>query len=305
MHTPTNPRNNPRLLFGVTLLATAMLAACAAPMDTPSLSAARAEYANAASDPVVAQSAPKELVRAQEELDRADRAMKDKKDTATIDHYAYLARQRTQVAIEAGRVARADQASTEAQTQRDRIVLASRTREVDQARISAERAKMGAEAAMQQAAAARQQSEASRQRAGALEDELSALKAKQTDRGMVLTLGDVLFDTGRASLKPGAMRTVDDLAAFMQQHPDRKVLIEGYTDSVGGESLNQDLSQRRADAVRDALTRRNVAFERVQVHGLGERYPVASNDTGAGRQQNRRVEVVFSNSGGTFDSPRS
>ncbi len=292
------PSSLPRAIASLTLITVALLAACAAPMANPNLEAARSAYANAAADPVVAQSAPKELVRAQEELGRADTAFKEKKDASEVDHFAYLASQRTQVAIEAGRVARADQAATDAQTQRDRIVLASRTREAEQARMAADRAKLDADAAKQQALA-------SQQRAGALEDQLAALQAKQTDRGMVLTLGDVLFDTGKATLKPGAMKTIDDLSAFMQQHPERKVLIEGYTDSVGSEDMNQQLSERRADAVRDALTRRAVAFDRVQVHGLGPRYPVASNDSGSGRQQNRRVEVVFSDNGGTFQSPRS
>lgn len=288
----------PRAVTGLSILATALLAACATPMANPNLDAAHASYERAASDPLVARSAPKELSRAQSELARADHAFQEKKDAATVDHLAYLASQRTQVAVETGRIARAEQASTDAQSQRERIVLASRTRE-------AEKAKLDADAARMQADAARMSAAASQQRAGALEDQLAALKAKPTDRGMVLTLGDVLFDTGRSTLKPGAMKTIDDLASFMQQHPERKVLIEGYTDSVGGEEMNQELSERRADAVRDALMRRSVPFDRVQVHGLGERYPVATNDSGAGRQQNRRVEVVFSDNGGMFNSPRS
>ena len=288
----------PHRLAAVSILATALLVACATPMATPDLENARAAYNTAASDPVVAQSAPKELARARQELDRADVAVKDKQDAATIDHYAYLANQRTKVAVESARIARADQAASEAQTQRDRIVLASRTREAEDAKLSADRARLDAEAAQRLAAA-------SQQRAGALEDQLAALQAKQTDRGMVLTLGDVLFDTGKSTLKPGAMKTIDDLAAFMQQHPERKVLIEGYTDSVGSDEMNQELSERRASSVRDALTRRAVPFDHVQVHGLGERYPVASNDSNSGRQLNRRVEVVFSNNGGTFQSPRS
>ena len=282
---------SPRTVAGLSILATALLAACAAPMANPNLDAAHAAYDRAASDPLVAGGAPKELARAQSELARADSAFQEKKDATTVDHFAYLASQRTQVAVETGRIARAEQAAADAQTQRDRIVLGSRTREAEKAKADAE--------------AARQQALASQQRAGALEDQLAALQAKQTDRGMVLTLGDVLFDTGKSTLKPGAMKTVDDLAAFMQQHPERKVLIEGYTDSVGSEETNQELSQRRADAVRDALTRRAVPFDHVQVHGLGERYPVASNDTGSGRQQNRRVEVVFSDNGGQFNAPRS
>ena len=286
----------PRL--AVALLTTAVLAACAAPMPNVNLESARNAYNTAASDPEVVRVAPRELAQAQAELQRGDAAFKDGRKPDVVDHFAYLAQQRAQVAVESARAARADQASTDAQAQRDRIVLAARTREADQARFAAEQAKADADVAKQQALA-------SQQRAGALEDQLAALQAKQTDRGMVLTIGDVLFDTGKATLKPGAMKTIDDLAAFLQQHPERKVLIEGYTDSTGSEQTNLDLSQRRAGAVRDELTRRNVPFERVQVHGLGPRYPVAGNDSGSGRQLNRRVEVVFSNNAGTFESPRS
>ena len=298
-----NPSNSPRLALAA--LATAVLAACATPAPNPNLEAARSAYRTAASDPEVVRSAPKELAQAQDELQRGDAAFRDGKKSETVDHYAYLARQRAQVAVEAARVARADQASTAAQNQRDRIVLASRTREADRAKLDADLAKEQALAAQQQAQASLQQAQASQQRADGLATQLAALQAKQTDRGMVLTLGDVLFDTGKATLKASAMRTVDDLAAFMQQHPERKVLVEGYTDSVGGTDLNLGLSQRRAEAVRDALSLRGVTADRVQVHGLGERYPVASNDNGSGRQLNRRVEVVFSNDAGAFQSPRS
>ncbi len=287
-----------RAPVALTILATVLLGACATPLPNTNLESARSAYTSAAADPLVAQAAPRELTLAQQDLARGDAAFKDKQDAATVDHYAYLATQRTKAAVESARAVSADRAASDAQTQRDRIVLASRTREAEQARIAADQARLQANAATQVAVASQQQ-------AAALQDQLAALQAKQTDRGMVLTLGDVLFDTGKASLKPGAMRTIDDLAAFMQQHPERRVLIEGYTDSVGSESVNQDLSERRANAVRDALALRNVAFDRVQVHGLGERYPVASNDTSAGRQQNRRVEVVFSGDAGTFQSPRS
>jgi len=278
-------------LTGLTVITAALLGACATPLPNSNLEAARSEYQTAAADPLVVQAAPKEMSSAQRELAEGDAAFKDEQDTTVVDHHAYLAHQRTQAAIEAARAARADQAIADAKVQRDRIVLASRTRE-------AERATLDADAARQSALAAQLQ-------ASALADQFAALQAKQTDRGMVLTLGDVLFDTGKSTLKSGALRTVDNLASFMQQHPERKVLIEGYTDSTGSEATNQELSERRADAVRDELSRDNVSSDRVQVHGLGERYPVASNDTASGRQQNRRIEVVFSNNDGTFQSPRS
>ena len=299
MKIPSNPR------LAIALLTTAVLAACAAPMPNVNLESARNAYNTAASDPEVVRVAPRELALAQAELQRGDAAFKDGRKPDVVDHFAYLAQQRAQVAVESARAARADQASAAAQTQRDRIVLAARTREADQARDTADQARIAAERAKADADAAKLQALASQQRAGALEDQLAALQAKQTDRGMVLTIGDVLFDTGKATLKAGAMKTIDDLAAFMQQHPERKVLIEGYTDSTGSEQTNLDLSQRRAGAVRDELARRNVPFDRVLVHGLGERYPVAGNDSGSGRQLNRRVEVVFSNNAGTFESPRS
>lgn len=136
----------------------------------------------------------------------------------------------------------------------------------------------------------------SAQRAQSLEQELADLKAKKTDRGMVLTLGDVLFDTGLASLKPGAYATVDRLATVLKESPDRKVLIEGHTDSVGSEEFNQGLSERRAAAVQTALLERGVRSEQITALGKGKNYPVASNANAAGRQQNRRVEMIFTDS---------
>jgi outer membrane protein OmpA-like peptidoglycan-associated protein len=137
--------------------------------------------------------------------------------------------------------------------------------------------------------------EAARARAAKLQQELTDLQAKQTDRGMVLTLGDVLFDTGRAELKAGAFSTLDRLATFLRQNPERTVAIEGHTDSVGSDSFNQSLSERRAQAVRVALTSRGIDSGRVTAAGMGETKPVANNATAEGRQRNRRVEVVISN----------
>jgi outer membrane protein OmpA-like peptidoglycan-associated protein len=115
-----------------------------------------------------------------------------------------------------------------------------------------------------------------------------------------MTLNDVLFDTGRATLKPGADRDLDRLAQALKDNPNTRVLIEGHTDSVGGEDYNQVLSERRAEAVGDALRTRGVPPDRFDVKGLGKAFPVASNDTQAGRQQNRRVEIVFSDASGRF-----
>lgn len=125
--------------------------------------------------------------------------------------------------------------------------------------------------------------------------ELAALNAKPTDRGMVITLGDVLFDTGRSELKAGATSNLSKLAAFLNQYQERTVAIEGHTDSVGTEEYNVDLSQRRADAVKSYLVNQGVNSMRITTAGKGEDAPVADNTTAAGRQQNRRVEVIISN----------
>ena len=116
----------------------------------------------------------------------------------------------------------------------------------------------------------------------------------------MLTLGDVLFDTGQASLKPGAGTTVDRLAQFMGDYPERSVRIEGHTDSVGSDETNQALSERRAVAVRDALVALGVDAGRIMTIGYGEARPIASNDTPAGRLQNRRIEIVVSDEQGSF-----
>ncbi|MFQ6574087.1 OmpA family protein [Pseudomonas sp. UM16] len=123
---------------------------------------------------------------------------------------------------------------------------------------------------------------------------LQQLNAKQTDRGAVITFGDVLFDTARAELKAGSLRNLDQLAEYLRANPERKVRVEGFTDSTGGDEFNRQLSERRAAAVANALRRAGVAPERVRVAGYGKEYPVASNADAQSRQLNRRVEVIIS-----------
>ena len=142
--------------------------------------------------------------------------------------------------------------------------------------------------------------QAAEERAQDLERELEQLEARDTDRGLVLTLGDVLFDAGTATLKPGAATTVDRLAQFMRDYPERSVRIEGHTDSAGSDTANQALSEQRADAVRESLIERGLEAERIATLGYGEARPIAGNETAAGRQQNRRVEIVVSDEQGSF-----
>lgn len=158
-----------------------------------------------------------------------------------------------------------------------------------------ELAKQQAEARTREAEQARQKAQASAKRISELENTLAEYKARQTERGLELTLSGVLFEFDKALLKPGALRGLSPLVAFLKENPERKIVLEGHTDSVGSESYNIDLSRQRAEAVREFLVQNGVEAKNISARGLGEAYPVASNNTEAGRLQNRRVEIIISN----------
>jgi outer membrane protein OmpA-like peptidoglycan-associated protein len=191
------------------------------------------------------------------------------------------------------------------QIERDQIVLASRTREAENAKASAANSRVAADVALNQRDQAVNQRDQANDETARVQAELDALKATPTPRGLVMTLGDVLFDTGRAELKSGAGRKMDQLGQFLVEHTDRRVQIDGFTDSVGTDSYNEDLSQRRADSVKTALINRGVQPSRIGTEGYGKAYPVANNNDSGGRQLNRRVEVVIGGNNGTAISPRS
>lgn len=313
--------------------AVAALAGCAGtPPINAMLEEARSTYRNVATDPQAAKNALVTLRSAEEALRQAEKLNAEGADAEVVTHYAYLSKQRSLTAQEIAKQAAAQQSIEAAQSQRDKILIESRTREAEgamaraqsatalaekqrmeaeqarqlaeQKRIEAEKARELAEKRLREAELAKAQATEADQRAMALAAQLEELQAKQTDRGMVLTLGDVLFDTGKSGLKAGAMRTIDKLAEFLSANPGRKILIEGHTDSVGSESYNQKLSERRAQAVRNAIGERGISLDRIESVGLGEAYPVASNDDNGGRQQNRRVEVIFSDDSGAFANRR-
>lgn len=316
----------------LTLLAVAAIAACSStPANNAMLDQARNDYRTVQAQPQSQNYAGAELRQAGDALARAEAAFSRKDDTAAVNHLAYLATQRSALAQEAiGRKA-AEASVAQASAERDKIRLAARTQEADSATQAAGEAQRDAqnsqrqseasqrqavasqrqsEASQQQAALSQQQAAASQQQAGdaerrnvELEAQLRDLNAKKTDRGMVVTLGDVLFDTGKSELKSGGLRSVEKLSVFMKAYPLRKAMVEGYTDSVGGEGQNQALSGRRADAVRSALVGMGVSMDRVATQAYGERFPVADNENSGGRQMNRRVEVVLSDENGSV-APR-
>jgi outer membrane protein OmpA-like peptidoglycan-associated protein len=281
------------------------LGACASmPQPNAALEAARAAVQTAEADPNVNKYAPLDLDKARKDLSIAEDASAHHRD-AEVDQPAYLATQNARLAQAHG-AAKADDARVAAgQVERDQIMLAARTREAENAKASAANSKAVAEVALSQRDQANEQAARAGEETARIQAELDALKATPTPRGLVLTLGDVLFDTGRAELKSGAGRKLDQLSQFLVEHPDRRVQIDGFTDSVGTDAYNEDLSQRRADAVKTALVNRGVASSRIGTEGYGKAYPVANNTDTGGRQLNRRVEVVIGGNNGTAIAPRS
>jgi outer membrane protein OmpA-like peptidoglycan-associated protein len=272
-------------------------AGCAStPQPNAALVSARNIVRSTEADPNVAKYAALDMESAKNDLAIAESAALHH-DDAAIAQPAYLAAQTARLAqLKAS--AKADDARVAAgQTQRDNIQLASRTREVDTANQQTDTANRQTDTAK----LARDQ--ATNKTVG-LQAELDALKARPTDRGLVLTPGDVLFDTGRSELNSGAARKLDHLAQFLVEHPSRRVEIDGFTDSgeTGANSL--DLSQRRADAVRGALQGRGIDATRITSQGYGAAFPVASNIDAGSRQLNRRVEIVIGGDNGAAIAAR-
>ncbi|HET7132722.1 MAG TPA: OmpA family protein [Gammaproteobacteria bacterium] len=279
----------------------AAFAACShLPDRVDTLEQARTSVRTVEQDPLAAETASTEIQSAHAALDDADQAYRDHESLELITHKAYMAQRYADIAKERIAEGRAKKEIADAEALRNKVLLEARTREAQKATQDAQTAQRQAEQASQQAEQATQQAQEAHERNQDLEQELARLEPKETERGLVLTLGDVLFDTGQNSLKPGAGRTIDQLATFMSDHMDRKVLIEGHTDARGADDYNVQLSERRANAVREALVARGISADRIRTVGLGESYPIAGNDTTAGMQANRRVEIVISDEQGKF-----
>lgn len=253
-------------------VASVLLAGCAAAPTAPEgASEVRAKLTQLQSDSNLASRAPAAI----KDADAAVRvAEQPEADRPLGEHRVYIADRKVEIASAVAQTRYLEDQRAQLSAERASAQLDSRTREVD---------------------AAREATADAREDTAELQRQIDALKAKPTDRGLVLTLGDVLFESGRAELKPGATSNLGQLVAFLAKYPSRTVAIEGHTDSVGGDDFNLGLSQRRADSVRSYLLSQGVAAQRVTATGAGESSPVAGNDSAAGRQQNRRVEVIISN----------
>lgn len=223
-------------------------------------------------DPEVNQYAPVERDKAIEALQRAQTAWEKGEDNEEVKNLAYLAQQRAAIA-EVTAVQKQEQAEVKTLGQeRQQIVMQGHEREARQAREQAK----SAEAREQQ-----------------LEQELAELKAKKTKRGYVITLGNILFKIDSAELNAAGMQNLYQLVTFLKEFPNREVVVEGYTDNTGSGVYNLELSQQRANSVRTFLVSNGISSDRIVARGYGKAYPIASNNTAAGRQQNRRVEIVI------------
>jgi outer membrane protein OmpA-like peptidoglycan-associated protein len=262
----------------------AAVLACAS--TDPLVTEMRARYEGAARDPEVQRHASVELYEAEQSLERLERADRLDRDEAEIRHLAHLTQDRIDIARLGAERGRLQETAEQLTERRDELRLAARSRDAQIAQTRADRAEAAALYAQQRAVSAEE-------RAAELEQELTELEAEQTERGLVVTLRDVLFAFNRAELQPGAHQDLDRIARHLEEHPDLTITVEGHTDSVGDTGYNQELSEQRAQAVADYLFAEGVDRSRVSVRGLGESQPVAPNTNLAGRQQNRRVEIVF------------
>lgn len=277
----------------------AALQACSTvPTENAQLAAAQAQLRLAQISSDVSALAPAELREAEMALDVAKAAWSKQGTLAEVDHLSYLASKKIDIAQTVTRQRVAEKAVTNAQGNRQDTLIVARTLEAEKAQDSAAVAQRNAQAAQAAAVLANQKTQMAEADTAAMKARLAEMDAKQTERGMVVTIGDLLFDNNSAVLQPGAGQSVQRLGAFLKAYPMRTALIEGYTDSVGSPQSNQSLSERRADAVKSALLATGVTSERLVVRGFGEGYPVGSNQTTDGRQGNRRVEVILSDDTG-------
>jgi outer membrane protein OmpA-like peptidoglycan-associated protein len=265
-----NVSPNPKLLclrtpLLIALTSVLMLGGCtSAPKSPEGAMAARERLTQLQNSPSLASRATIAIRTAESAVSDAEIPRKDK---ALSDHLVFVAQREVDVAwaqaqtrqLEDQRQGLSEAAANER--------LASRTREADQAHQDSDE----------------------------LRRQIAELNAKETERGLIVTLGDVLFETGKSQLKSSAADNLTKLSSFLKAYPERTLLIEGHTDNVGTEESNFTLSQLRAEAVLSYLLAQGISHNRLAAYGKGESAPVASNDSVSGRALNRRVEVVIAN----------
>jgi outer membrane protein OmpA-like peptidoglycan-associated protein len=309
-----------RVMTPIAIAISLLLVACSsAPKTTALLDQTRSDFMMAQNNPAVGTYAPLEMKQASEALAVANDAALNKDSEQRIDSLAYLAKQKIATTQEVAKQKSAEAEVQNSNKQRDQLRLDQRTQEANQSRVAADQAKLVAEQAKLSADQAKLSAENAKQatqvaqnetleaqrlaqeaqaKNAKLEAQLADLAAKKTERGIVITFGDVLFDTNQARLSPAGMRIAQKLADVLQQNPQRMVLAEGFTDSTGSDQHNQALSERRSEAVRTALQGMGISRDRISIRGYGEAFPIAGNLTADDRRLNRRVEIILSDDSG-------
>jgi outer membrane protein OmpA-like peptidoglycan-associated protein len=288
--------NSRQSIIAAAAIVTAVgLSACATyPQSNDQLEQARLAVQSLEQDPDAQIAASADLRAARNDLQDASQAFDKHEPPEHVTYLAYLADREAQAGAERTSTYRANQELAKGNEERNRILLEARNQEVAQAREAEQAQAQQTQAAQQQAQQAQAELQKERQ-------DLADMKARQTARGLELTFAsDVLFDTASATLKPGATLQLNRLADYMRDSPKTRIVIEGYTDNRGSAEYNQQLSQERAQSVASALTTEGIEPDRVQTVGRGKEFPIATNATDAGRQQNRRVDIVLSDTSGRF-----
>jgi outer membrane protein OmpA-like peptidoglycan-associated protein len=287
MNTTTHRSTRIPKALPAAVLALFLVAGCAtAPSSPPGSAEVRSKLTALQSDPKLQSMAPVEIREAESAVAIAEQPVEG--DSVLGEHRVYMADRKVEIAKAKAATRYAESQRGSLERERAQARLDARTLEADQARRQVETARSEATASRETAATADR-------KAQELQRYIDVLEAEATDRGLVLTLGNVLFATGRSDLKPGSVTSLDKLVAFLNQYPDRNVVIEGHTDDVGTAERNQILSLNRAQSVMGYLTRQGIQSRRLSVSGMGESQPVAGNDSDSGRQQNRRVEIIIEN----------
>lgn len=250
------------------------------------------QYMMAEQQSYVEKYAPLEFEDAKKMIEKTKKMEKSGKSEELIEHQRYLAQKKLDTAIELAKEKRAQERVDNAALNRKDVLLAAKSKELNEAQDEAQRMSKRAKLAEREAEEARERAKEMSAKAKKMAATLTDISATDTERGLVITMGSILFELNESELKSSSKNTVAKIADFLNQYPERDVLVEGFTDSTGSSDYNQTLSDKRAKAVTALLAGNGIDQNRLNAVGYGESYPAATNDTSLGRQKNRRVEIV-------------
>lgn len=296
----TSPRRpGARTVVAALVVAGLSLGCASTDQEIEALQRAEAQFNDARTAARIDEFASRNMQEAQRNLRRAQSLAEEGGDMDAIEHHAFLAEHQVEIAEARLNRGLVQEQIGNADQRRQELLLAMEQRDARRSQERAGQAQQRAEEAEARLALTEEELQKTQEAATTLAQELDELKVKQDERGTVLTLSDVVFDLNSDELNQGGERSVERIADTLKQHPDGEIVIEGYTDSTGSESYNEDLSERRAQAVKQVFVKQGVPEQRLKVKGYGEQYPAATNDTPQGRQLNRRVEIVVRPEGQT------